>query len=291
MNLKALQSLVAIHDTRSFGETARRLGLSQSAVSMQIKALEEELGVELFDRSVRPPVMTPSAVAIVNPVRRILANLEEIEEIVKTQAPLTGQLRLGAIPTATLALLPDGMAATVRRYPGIQITIESGLSAPLAAHVQEGLLDAAVITEPPSVSSELHCEVIIRERLALASTRNMRSPIGLPKVLDYPFIRFNRRIGVGAIVDHFLAKKGLAPDEFMELDSIEAILAMVERGLGIAIVPEDSIGSSYRDRVLLSPIEDPDAYRNVSFIFRVDSARKPLLEVVLEALKEAARKI
>jgi DNA-binding transcriptional LysR family regulator len=290
VNLRALETLVAIGETQSFVEAARRLGISQSTVSMQIKALEEELEVELFDRSVRPPLLSLAGLAIVASARDVVARVEDIRRCARMESGLTGTLRLGAVQTATLALLPECVASTVRRHPGLTITIESGLSAPLIEQVRERLLDASVVTEPPETPPELNCELILRERLALVFGSDLQAG-ALGDVERYPFIRFNRRIGVGAIVDRFLATKRVAPTEFMELDSIEAILAMVERGLGVAIVPERSIGPSNRHRVQLAPIEDADAYRNVSFVFRVDSVKTRLLDVVLEGLREAAHRM
>ena len=129
MNLRVLETFIAIHDGESFIDAARRLGLTQSAVSMQIKSLEEELGVELFDRRVRPPVMTPAAMAIVTPAREVLTLVQSIAERVKHSQSLSGRLALGAIQTASVSLLPDCLSLVSRRYPGIQVTVETGLSA------------------------------------------------------------------------------------------------------------------------------------------------------------------
>ena len=288
MNLKALQSLVAIHDGQSFVEAARRLGLNQSAVSMQIKALERELGVTLFDRTMRPPAMTAAAVAIVKPARQILALAETIRETVQDRAALAGRLALGAISTATLRLLPDGLIAIGRRYPEIRIKIEVGLSEALIEHVRAGALDAAIVTEPQTLPAGLACTAILHERLAIVSSVAGRGPPTPAGLADHPFIRFDRRVGVGQIIDRYLARRGLHPDEFMELDSLEAILVMVERGLGVAIVPEHSVADMHRRRLLVSPIDEPDAVRRVSFVYRPQAAKAPLLEAVLEAIHAAA---
>lgn len=290
MHLAALESLVVISETQSFAEAARRLGISQSTISMQIKSLESELRVPLFDRSVRPPTMTPAALSIIQSARTVVSRVEDIRRSAEAEAGLRGRLRLGVIPTATLALLPVCTVAIIHRHPGIRITVRSGLSAELVEQVRERQLDAIVVTEPTEIPVDLQCRVVLRERLAIASG-GYRSQVGLDGLTDHPFIRFNRRIGVGAIVDDFLAAKGIAPAEFMELDSVEAIVAMVERGLGVAIVPERSIGEGNRHRVRLVPLEDADAYRNVSLMYRVDTRKSQLLDVVLEAFRAAARQI
>jgi len=288
MNLKALQCLVAIHDSQSFLEAARRLGFKQSSVSMHIKALEDELGVALFDRSVRPPAMTEAAIAIVRPAREILGLVRSIAETVKAGDSLTGRLTLGVIPTASSSLLPDALLGLGRRYPGIRITVESGLSGSLVDLVLAGKLDGAVITEPPALPPELRCETILRERLMIIAAPGFKGTLGLAQSEHHPFIRFNRRVGVGEIIDRYLQRKGLHPEEHMELDSLDAILAMVERGLGIAIVPERSLGSARRDMIRLSFIDDPEASRNVSLIFHAQSAKSALLLGLLNSFRVTA---
>lgn len=286
MNLKALQSLVAIYEAESFAEAARQLGFNQSAVSMQIKALEDELGMVLFDRSVRPPAMTPTALAMIRPAREILALVEAIREMARSPEALAGRLMLGCIPTATVGLLPDGLRAINKRYAGIQVRVQSGLSEPLIEAVRSGALDAAIVTGPPSLPEGLRGEVIMRERLALVSAAASAAPPSLDKIPEHPFIRFNRKAGVGRIIDHFLESKNLRPDDFMELDSIDAILAMVERGIGIAIVPERPL-EQYRQRVLIRPLDDPAAGRNVSLVFPARSEKMSLLEAVLALLRQS----
>lgn len=291
MNLKALQSLLAIHDAQSFQEAARRLGVTQSAVSMQIKSLENDLGVELFDRSVRPPSMTNAAVAIIKPAREIIALAQSIRESLHDQTTLAGHLSLGAVSTSTLSFLPDGLIAVRRRYPGITIKVETGLSGVLLDHVKSGSLDAAIITEPKELPPGLRSEVLVRESLALVSAMETSGErLTLNDVMKLPFIRFNRRAGVGQIIEAYLAKKGLHPDESMELDSLEAIVGMVERGLGISIVPTGVV-ERFRKRVAITELTDLDAARRVSFIFRDQNRKAALFEPLLLALRESSQPI
>lgn len=288
MNLKALQCLIAIHDNQSFLEAARHLGFKQSSVSMHIKSLEDELQVELFDRSVRPPAMTQAAIAMVKPAREILGLVRLIEEAARSGEALAGQLMLGVIPTASSSLLPDGLLALGRRYPGIRITIESGLSEYLVEKVLAGRLDGAVVTEPATLAPELRSETILRERLVIIAAHSFKGPLGIAQVVMQPFIRFNRQIGVGHIIERYLQRKGYHPEEHMELDSLEAILAMVERGLGVAIVPERSLINTRREAIRVGSIDDLDAARNVSLIFRTQTSKLALVDGLLSAFRSAA---
>jgi DNA-binding transcriptional LysR family regulator len=284
LNFKALQSLVAIQETGSFLKAAQHLGVNQSIISMQIKALEAELGVLLFDRSVRPPAMTEAAIAMMRPAREIVVLASTIRDIVKSPEALTGQLTLGVIPTATLSLLPNALAVLAKRYPAVKVFVKSGLSEPLIEQVRAGRLDAALITEPAQTPEDFRSDLIVRERLAIVSAVGLPAP-SLADLGSSTFIRFNRHVGVGRIIDQYLSKRGLAPESVMELDSIEAILAMVERGLGISIVPEKAV-AGHRSRLIIQPIDEPDAARHVSLIFRAQTLKGSLLDILSNALRQ-----
>jgi DNA-binding transcriptional LysR family regulator len=283
VNFKALQCLIAIQETGSFLKAAQRLGVNQSIVSMQIKSLEAELGVELFDRSVRPPAMTKAAIAMMRPAREIVVLATTIRDIVSSPEALTGQLTLGVIPTATLSLLPNALVVLAKRYPAVKVLVQSGLSEPLIEQVRAGKLDAALITEPPQTPDDCRSELIVRERMAIVSAVGLPVP-SLATLSGSKFIRFDRHVGVGRIIDQYLSKRGLAPESVMELDSIEAILAMVERGLGTSIVPEKAV-AGHRSRLIIQPIDDPDAARTVTLIFRAATLKASLLDILSNALR------
>jgi DNA-binding transcriptional LysR family regulator len=284
MNFKALQSLIAIHETGSFLKASQRLGVNQSIVSMQIKALEDELGVQLFDRSVRPPALLPAGIAMIRPARDIVALARTIRDVVCAPEALTGHLTLGVIPTAALTLLPNALEAFAKRYPAVRVLVQSALSEPLIEQVRTGGLDAAIITDPAHLPEELRGEVIIRERLAIVSAIGQPVP-SLESLAGQRFIRFNRHVGVGRIIDNYLSKKGIAPDSVMELDSVEAILAMVERGLGASIVPEKAV-ATYRHRLVVQPVDDPDATRSVALVFRAQTLKISLLDILIDILRK-----
>ncbi|MBL8924740.1 MAG: LysR family transcriptional regulator, partial [Pseudonocardia sp.] len=205
----------------SFVEAARRLGISQSAVSMQIRALEAELGVTLFDRSVRPPLPTPVALAILPTARDVVARVTEIRRVTDAASRPAGLLRLGAISTATLALIPDVLARILRRHPGLGVSVETALSQDLVQRVLDRKLDCAVVTTPEMPPEELRCQAVIRERLVVVAA--VGEPVTrLADVATRPFIRYARHQGVGILVGRLLREHGLDPAEFVELDSVES---------------------------------------------------------------------
>ena len=285
-SLQQLEALVAIEQSGSFAQAASRLSVSQSAISMQIRALEADLGVTLFDRTVRPPAPTAIAAAILPLAHDVVGRVNEIQRTTSVVHRAAGSLRVGAVPTSAVTLVPEALTRTLRRHPGLVVTVETGLSESLTERVRLKELDAAVVTEPTAVSDELRHDTITRERLVLIGAKGDPVP-RVDDVLARPYIRFQRRQGVGSLAEKLLRTRGLEPAEHLELDSIEAVVALVARGLGIAIVPELGIGPDVRASIVARPLEGDEAQRTVSLLYRVDAPRDRLLQLIVEDLRHA----
>ncbi|MCR9174762.1 MAG: LysR family transcriptional regulator [Alphaproteobacteria bacterium] len=274
MNLRALETLIAIAEVGSFAAAADRVGVTQSAVSMQMKALEEDLAVALFDRSRRPPILNETGRRILDSAREMV-RLGEALKATAAGERVRGRLRLGVIPTAATGLVPDALAGLARRAPELQIRIESGLSVDLVRRVAQGGLDAAVVTETPRLERGLVIRTILEEALVVvapatlvkgAVTRDGDTARHLLRTR--PFVRFNRRTGVGRVIEAALRQQRITVNEAMELDSIEAILAMVTRGLGVAVSPAGSVQGSLALGLEVLPFGDPQVHRKVGLIER-----------------------
>lgn len=291
MNLRALQSLVAAVEAGGFQAAAERLSLTQSAVSMQIKTLEEALDVRLFDRTTRPPTPTVAGRSAAVRARAVLAALEQFEAGARgagRDGALTGLLHLGAIPTATTGFLPDALARLAAAHPELQARVESGLTDALLGRVATGELDAALVTdggETPPKAVELH--VLKEEALVVVARAGPADGRAESALAAAPLIRFNRATGVGRIIDRRLRADGLAPRDAMELDSIEAILAMASRGLGAAIVPADSLRGPSAAGLWSAPY--PGLSRRVSLATRRGGATDPAVAALLTVLQASAR--
>lgn len=267
MNLRHLETLLAIADTGSFAAAADRVGVTQSAVSMQMRALEQVLGSELFDRAKRPPVLNDVGLGLLPHARSVLRAAEELSAAA-SGAALRGRLRLGVIPTAATGLVPDALALLAARAPELQIRIESGLSTDLARRVAQGVLDAALVTETSRLERGLVVRPIFEEPLLVVAPRAAAGPSARTLLRTLPFVRFNRRTGVGRVIDAALRRDRIVVTETMELDSIEAILAMVGRGLGVAVVPAGSVTGPLAATVHCLPFGEPPVLRRVGLLER-----------------------
>jgi DNA-binding transcriptional LysR family regulator len=284
MNLRALETLIAIADAGSFAAAADRVGVTQSAISMQMKALEADLAVALFDRTRRPPVLNETGRRILDGARDMVRLGESLKATAAGER-VRGRLRLGVIPTAATGLVPDALAGLARRAPDLQIRIESGLSVDLVRRVAQGGLDAAVVTETPRLERGLVMRTILEEALVVVAPIDIvRSGADTARHLlrTQPFVRFNRRTGVGRVIEAALRNQRIAVNESMELDSIEAILAMVSRGLGVAVSPAGSVQGQIADGLAVLPFGDPPVMRRIGLIERERRAPDRVTELLFK---------
>lgn len=287
MNLRHLETFVIIAETGSFQTAADRMHVTQSAVSMQMKALEDDLETGLFDRSRRPPVLSPAGRALVEPARALIEAAATFREQAQGGAGLYGTLKLGAIPTATTGILPGALARLQEDHPKLQIRLESGLSAGLEERVASGDLDAAVITQTGRQRLGLEVLPILSEKLVVvAKPSSGKGKTGAELLATAPFIRFNRATGIGKVIEQQLQSLHIDVTESMELDSIEAILLMVAQGLGVAVVPESSLPPDGALATLT--LGDPPLTRDVALIVRKGARKFPLTDEVWTALKQSA---
>jgi DNA-binding transcriptional LysR family regulator len=289
MSLRQLETLVAIADAGSFHAAADRLAITQSAVSMQMKALEEALQASLFDRARRPPALRENARPLIDQARQILRLHEDFRLGARATGAVSGALRIGVIPTASTGILPDALAILRERTPLLQVRIESELSTELIRRVERGMLDAAILTEPPRISADLRCRTILEERLLVVAPADSPGANDVELLNALPFLRFNRRAGVGRAIDTALRARGIDVQERMELDSIESILMMVSRRLGVAVAPERSITSEQRTKLKCLPFGDPVIRRRVGLLERAGRDPSPLTDALHEALTEVVR--
>ncbi|OAI92813.1 LysR family transcriptional regulator [Pseudomonas putida] len=289
MSLRALRTLVAIAQHGSFARAAEAVHLTQSAVSLHIRGLEEEFNAPLFDRSRRLPVLTEAGYLALERAREILALYDGIAAELGEDSELRGRLRVGAIHTALAGVLPAALAALSAEHPHVRVNVLSGMSAELATRVEAGELDAAVTTEPVKphpyglVSTVLYEEgfwIIAPQRLADADSRSL--------LQDQPFFRFDRRAWAGRTIERELRRMRLRVRTTMELDSQEALIRMVASGLGVSIVPSSERVLGKIEQLIYRPFGDPQRTRKVVLIEREDRPRGRLAAVLAQAIRRQA---
>ncbi len=284
MNLQHLKTLIAIHDHTSFADAAEALFLTPAAVSQQMRNLEEELQVPLFDRGTRPPRLNAHGEHIVDQARDVLARFNALADMARSPGEIAGTLTIGSATGITSALVPRALGALRERYPRLQIRIEEGLTDDLINRVRRRELDGALITEPLVPEPDMQTLPITFEPLVVVAPKSMRERGWRNVLTARPFLRLNRKSGVGALIDVTIRRAGIDVTEAMELDSSESIVGLVMAGLGVGVVPSGRLRGESLEKLKAIPFGSPPVRRKVVLIERPNNQRSDLAAILYQEL-------
>jgi DNA-binding transcriptional LysR family regulator len=289
VSIRLLKTLIAIAEHGTFSAAADAVFVTHSAVSQQMKALEDDWQIAIFDRSKRTPGLTPTGRALVAKAREVVAAYDNLVPSVLGDDGLAGVLNLGAVPTTLTGLVPFAVSMLKDAYPELHVGVVPGLTTQLVQQVERGSLDAAIVSRPQYIPrNHIWLEVAI-EPLELLASQNMESDDPVYLLENYPFIRFSRNAVVGSMIENWLQERGIRVRDSMELESLEAISSMVLSDLGVSIVPKPCV-----DNMTLLPLRKlplgPDApTRNIGLISRADNVRVRGIGEVHDRLLAAAK--
>jgi len=260
MTLQELRYLVALADTSHFGRAARACHISQPTLSTQIRKLEEQLGVTLFERTNKSVHVTAAGQEIVARARRILADTDAILDAGQRQsAPLAGSFRLGVIPTLCPYLLPWLVPVLRRTYPSLRLTVQEEMTSRLLEGLATHSLDAALLALPVSQAG-LESKALFDEPFWLALPRGDKMAKGKPvteeELRGQPLLLLTEghclRDQALAICGSFDAQN--SPEGDFRATSLETIRQMVATGMGRTLLPAMALGHPQDSAITLRPL-------------------------------------
>lgn len=238
MDVRFLDTLVEVIECGSVAEAARRLHLTAAGVSQRIRALEDEIGVRLVARSGRTVRPTAAAASILDRARTVQREVRDLKSIAAS-GMLSGELRLGVIPSLLSGIVPDILCRFADTHPQIELRVSRNSSVELYRKVIDGDVDAAVTSHPPfAIPKTCEWSLLREEPFVLVTPASMKDRDPHAILQKEPFIRLDRQVYAGQLIDQYLRKSGIRPRERLELDGFEAIAIMVDRRLGVAILPD-----------------------------------------------------
>ena len=238
MDTQFLNTFVAVVDQGSMAAAARLLNITPAAVAQQIRTLEREIGAPLIARVGRTVNVTEPGARILQRARELLRNVADLRTVANDDAT-TGELRLGAGTNALTGMLPDILARMVDKFPGIQVFIKPGYSPELHRAVDSGELDAAIVLQAPfTLPKTCDWELLREEPLVVLAPARMAGRDPHELLASEPLIRYDRSQWGGRQADQYLRAAGIKPRERFELNALNAIAVMVDRGLGVSLVPD-----------------------------------------------------
>ena len=288
ITLTQLEYIVAVDTFRHFGRAAEHCFITQPTLSMQIKKLEEDLEVVLFDRSKQPLIPTDVGVRIVEQARIVLSESEKISNLVKEHKNLiSGELKIGIIPTLAPYLLPLFIGNYKRKYPNILITVEELTTENIIDHLNRDLLDVGILVTPLKEERISEKPIFYEEMMLYVhddhplhnKTEVSVNDISVPEV----WLLRDGHCFRNQVVNLCMAKgrhQEQLPFHF-EAGSLETIMNIIDKEGGITLIPElAALEMSTERSKHVRAFDDMTPLREVSLVYSRHFAKNKLVELL-----------
>ncbi|WP_296476763.1 LysR family transcriptional regulator [Roseinatronobacter sp.] len=287
MSIRLLKTLIAVADHKTFGAAADAVFITHAAVSQQMRALEEDLGLVLFDRTRRTPELSPVGRSVVARARKIVQDYDNLVPSVLGDEGFQGELALGAVPTTLTGLTPMAMSVLRSKHEGLRLRIYPALTSALLNGIDRGHLDVALVSKPVMLPVGMRFLDIAQERLHLVTSVEIAETDAIQILKKHPFIRFNRDAVVGTLIETWLQNAGARVTETMELENLEAISSMVHANLGVSIVPAPCVVNPSALPLRWLPLGEDAPSRVLGLAFARENPKIRVIEEIHKAFLHA----
>ncbi len=287
--MRQLRYFDALARLGHFGRAAEACAISQPALSMQIKEMEDALGGVLLERNARQVVLTRFGEQLAERVREILRSVDELGDFARaSRDKLTGRLRLGMIPTIAPYLLPKVIGNLTRRHPEIDIHVRESKTPKLIEELVEGRLDAAIVALPVSEPSLTEVALFAESFLLVRPPEYEGAAVPSSEMLRE--MRLLLLEEGHCFRDQALSFCNMqAPREMLDASSLSTLVQMVGAGMGVTLIPEMAVGVETRSAsVSLARFADPQPQRTVGMVWRKTSPLAKQLMQISEIVGSAA---
>ncbi len=295
MDMRVLKYMLSVEETGSITAAARAHFVTQPAVSIQLRKLQEELGTTLFEVVGRKVRFTEAGKKVLDYARRMSALEREMAGEISGIAGLaSGELSIGTIDAASIYILPVVYSSFRRQYPGIELRVDVSSTSPLLERMLDGRLDFVVGTLSAEKRAGVEEIEIFREKLVPIAPPDhpaaARRGVDVETFAGHPFISFHRESVTRRMIESALLEMGVTLEVAMEIDSQEAIKNLVASGLGLSILPHETVrGEIERGLLARSRVKGLKIERSIGLMIpekrHVTAAARAFLEVMKAELK------
>ncbi len=287
--IRELRTFLAVARHGTFSRAGEQVALSQSAVSAQIQRLEETLGFALFDRIGRNARLNAAGRET---LARAEALINQFEALLQPHAAApAAALRIGAIASVQGVLMPDVLVDLRHQHSGLRLRVVPGVSMDLLGQVDDGRLDAAVLIRPPfEPPRELAWRPLWTEPFVLVVPQALRGSDWMKHLRSQPFLRYDRSSFGGRQVTRFLEANGIEVDDSIEMDDIGALVQLVLRGAGVALLPRCRPYFPLPPGARAITLGAAAPRRDIGLIERARHPHAALVDALHDTLKRKARR-
>lgn len=290
MTLKQIRAFLAVAQSLSFAVAGERLHLSQSALSLTIKALEEGLGGRLFSRNTRNVALTPEGESLLPLARRLVADWDNAEDEMRQRFTLQrGRVTLAAMPSFAGNLLPPILKTFRARFPNVNVTVNDVINEQVLEMVRDRHVELGVAFEPMQGSSLAFTPLYLDRFVAvvpLDSPLAQLGEIGWQALLEQPFITLQRPSTVRVMLEEHLQARGMKlPVEF-ESHQLATVGRMVASGLGVSAVPALCVGQMHELGARCITLSDPVIERAIGVLTKPGHELSAAAQALFDTLRD-----
>lgn len=290
MNIKQVRAFLAVAQSMSFTHAASQLHLSQPALSLSIKGLEDNLGGKLLIRTTRHISLTPEGEALVPIAQRLLAQWANAEDEMRQRFALQlGKISIASMPSFAASLLPKAIQIYHALYPNIQVAIDDVLSDRVVEMVRNNQVELGISFESSSLS-DLSFYPLYEDRFIAILPKNhpleQQDSITWQALLAYKFITLQRPSSVRSMIENTLNAAGIELNVAFDAHQLTTVGRMVSEGMGVAVVPALCRQQAMEQGAVCRPVIQPEIRRRVGVICQPRShlsiAAAAMLDVLME---------
>ncbi|ROM69495.1 LysR family transcriptional regulator [Pseudomonas brassicacearum] len=290
MTLKQVRAFLAVAQSLSFAVACERLHLSQSALSLTIKALEEGLGGRLFSRNTRNVALTPEGESLLPLARRLVADWDNAEDEMRQRFTLQrGRVTLAAMPSFAGNLLPPILKTFRARFPNVNVTVNDVINEQVLEMVRDRHVELGVAFEPMQSSSLAFTALYLDRFVAVVPLDSPLARLGEIKwqaLLEQPFITLQRPSTVRVMLEEHLQARGMKlPVEF-ESHQLATVGRMVASGLGVSAVPALCIGQMHELGARCITLSDPVIERAIGVLTKPGHELSAAAQALFDTLRD-----
>lgn len=291
--LRQMEYVVTIHRLGRFGLAAELLNVSQPSLSAQLAAIENELGVVLFERGRTGVRTTAKGEDFVKHAQKILSAVEDLRHKMQSTSPFDGRLKLGVLPSLAPYLLPRVVRRIHQQQPDLRIIVREESTKTLETGLKAGEFDAIISTPEDHPNTIQHS--LFQEPFWIAAATDdpilaRDGPIDITRLSNRRLLTLDNGHRLAKIVYDLAAQVNATVSDDFEGTSLQSVLLMAATGAGIGIIPELFARQNMREReeICVRPINAPDIARRIAVLFRTGTPEHDGHQLLIECLRDSA---
>lgn len=269
INLKLLQTFLLAAECGSFRRAAEESNRSPSAVSMQIRELEERIGLSLFIRTPQKVTLTSEGQVLFEEIGRAMSDVQaSLDKLTELAARRKGKIQIACAPTLAASLLGEILSTFKLRYPHSVVEVQETPPNAALSLLQQQEVEFYIGPEVPNLN-DFQFEPIIDDPLVACIPQDLyhgQNAVRLTDLAEFPLILLNRKTAVRGLVDRLMHEEEVELQAQYEVETAQTAVALAQSGLGISIVPGIALGSKRGMNLHVVPIDNPHARRAIGII-------------------------